>query len=379
MAKPPHPSLRTIAGAAGVCPMTVSLALRAHPSIPAVTRLRIQRLARTQGYRPDPTVAKLMRHLGTRRSARFRANLCALTPALPFVRPQGYLDRMLRSLRERADSLGYGFSIINLDDYAGPRSRLRRVLRGRGVEGIILTPMSEPRDLSPVLNWDEFSVVSVTPSVLQPHFHSVSPNHYDNMRCVCHELTQSGYRRIGLAIPADRDLRVRHRWSGAIAWHNLYGGATPIPPLIDESSGTDLDRARLRSWLGEYRPDVVVTDLVEEVLAETIRTALPPRSRPGIVGMSWPKPFADAGIDQKVEDIGVSAVELLAGMIQHGEKGAPETPRTTMVDGKWMQGSLPTAPSGRRFKNPASPPDGGLAAIAPGTPPSVRSRPFQSG
>jgi len=328
-------TLRTIAAASGVTPMTVSLALRQHPSIPASTRERIQRIARSQGYTPDPTIAKLMQHLGTRRALRHRANLCALTPVDPPMRPHGYLDRLLSSLRSRAESLGYAFSVVEMGGGASSPARLRRLLRGRGVEGIILTPMPEPRDLSGALAWEEFSVVSVTPSVVRPAFHMVSPNHYDNMLQACRELRSAGFERIGLALPEDRDQRVRNRWTGALAWHNLFGGGAALPLLVDPSSATSMDPKRLAEWIVKHRPDAIVTDFVERQVVKAAERAGSGAARPRVVAMSWPNPYADAGIDQQVEEIGSFAIERLAGLIQHGEKGVPRSPSTTMVDGRW--------------------------------------------
>lgn len=330
-----NPTLRSLAAEAGVSAMTVSLALRNHPSIPRTTRARLQALARERKYHPDPALAKLMRHLRQRRGLKLRANLCALTPASPYVRPHGYLERLHRSLRARAEALGFAFTLLDVGAEAISPARLRRLLRGRGVEGIILTPIREPRDLTHLLPWEEFSVVSVTPSVLQPVFHAVSPNHYDNMLCVCRSLTAAGFRRIGLALPEDRDRRVRHRWTGALAWHNLFAAAAPIPPLICPGSATSIDPGLLSAWLAQWTPDVVVTDFVERQIAERL-ASLGGAARPRLVAMSWPNPAADGGIDQKVEEIAAQAVDRLAGLIQNGERGIPVTPSTTMIDGAWV-------------------------------------------
>src|SRR3954467_6338095 len=53
-------SLRTIADEAKTSRMTVSLALRGHPSISAAQRKRVQKLARRLGYTPNPIVTNLM-------------------------------------------------------------------------------------------------------------------------------------------------------------------------------------------------------------------------------------------------------------------------------------------------------------------------------
>jgi LacI family transcriptional regulator len=208
------------------------------------------------------------------------------------------------------------------------------------VEGVLLTPMNEPRDLAELVDWSEFSVVSATPSVVQPLFHAVSPNHYDNMMKLCAGLSDLGYRRIGLAMPADRDERVHHRWTGALAWHQRFGRIGSVAPLLDHSSRTGMDEATLDRWLRRKRPDVVVTDLVERDVADAVRRVFPAANRPPVVGMNWHKAEAGAGIDQQVESLASIAIELVARMIQHGERGVPATPHTTLIDGKWMRGGL---------------------------------------
>lgn len=59
-------SLKTLAEAAGVSRTTVSLALRNHPRISESTRNRIQRIARQEGYHPNPDLRRLAADRGYR-------------------------------------------------------------------------------------------------------------------------------------------------------------------------------------------------------------------------------------------------------------------------------------------------------------------------
>jgi hypothetical protein len=70
-----------------------------------------------------------------------------------------------------------------------------------------------------------------------------------------------------------------------------------------------------------------------------------------MITMNWPDGAADAGIDQRGEQIGAAAVDLLAGMFTRGERGAPAVSSTTMVEGLWMAGNFaarPTPPAATR-------------------------------
>jgi hypothetical protein len=49
-------------------------------------------------------------------------------------------------------------------------------------------------------------------------------------------------------------------------------------------------------------------------------------------------PSPIAGIEERPEEIGATALELLAAMIQRGEKGVPAVPKVTMVEGRWIDG-----------------------------------------
>ena len=145
------PTLRSLAAEAGISPMTVSLALRNHPRIPVATRERIRKLAKQRGYTPDPQIAALMQHLRTRRPARLQSVIAALT-TMPGRRTNRYSEVIARSARERAAELGFGFDQILLGPYLDRAGSLNRVLRARGIDGVVMLPMIEPIELDELLD-----------------------------------------------------------------------------------------------------------------------------------------------------------------------------------------------------------------------------------
>ncbi len=339
---PAHrPTLRSLAAEAGVSPMTVSLALRNSREVSALTRKKIVRLAAARGYRPDPHVAKLMHHLRTRAPARFQANVVGLVQTwAPHRRAVGdYLGRLRAGLEARAAALGYAYSTVNLDEFRDG-AQLQRMLLSRGVEGIVVLPLLRATDLSRLLDWSAFSAVSTTPSLLAPGFHSVTPNHFDNTLAVCRALARAGFRRIGLALSRDWNERVKFRWTGGIAWQNLFGGTEPVTPLITELPGPDLEAAAFAAWLRREKPDAIITDASIRTTVAAVLAALPGRTRPKIITMNWPDAACDAGIDQRPAQVGAAAIDVLAGLITRGEKGVPTLPSTTMIEGSWRSGTL---------------------------------------
>src|SRR4051812_41990803 len=138
-----RPTMRSVAAAAGVSPMAVSLALRDDPSIPARTRTRIQRVAKAQGYRPDPVLTHLMQHLRSSRKTRAAANLAVFTPLqAPFT------QRLIAGAEARAARLGYALNRIDLSPFERQPGGLTRILLARGITGLLLAPAASPRDYS---------------------------------------------------------------------------------------------------------------------------------------------------------------------------------------------------------------------------------------
>ena len=319
--------------------MTVSLALRNSPEVSAATRRRLHRLAARRGYRPDPTLAKLMHHLRVQRPARFKASLCALKQAWTRERARewDYVSRLEAGLADRAEALGFGLTVLDLDEFAGP-GQLQRVLASRGIEGLVLLPLRSPCDLTDRLDWREFAIVTTTPSVSAPRFHGVMPHHFANMLEACGQLRLSGFRRIGLALTQEWEQRVHHRWSGGLAWHNLFGGTSPVAPFIDPHAGPNVTPVAFLAWIRRERPDVVLCETFDRAAFSALLAALPARRRPVVATLNWPNPPAVAGIDQRPERIGEVAVEVVAGMLLRGEKGVPALANTTMVDGVWKTG-----------------------------------------
>ena len=333
-------TLRSIAAEAGVSAMTVSLALRNRPEVSGPVRERLQRLAELRGYRADPIVARLMHRLRAHGPQRFRSVICGLAASWPKeLRIRGhYLERLHAGLTTQANRLGYGFELINADTYPTPR-RLTQVLASRGIEGIVVLPLREPGSLAHCLDWSRFATVSVASSLLAPSFHHVTPHHFDNMLRACAALRADGCRRIGLAISRNWDARVHHRWTGGIAWQNQFGGTEPVSPLLSTAQGLLLDPREFSAWLSRERPDAVISDTWDPALLAATVERLPLRRRPRIVSLNYPGPGAACGIDQRAEEIGRTAINILASLLTRGERGIPDSAHSTLVEGRWQAGN----------------------------------------
>lgn len=336
MPRPPsnRPSMRSLAKIAGVCPMTVSLSLRNHPSIPETTRERIRLIAENHGYKPDPLVGRLMRHLSAGAPQRQAALICAL--CLRFAHKQhGFAEDVLEGAKARAEELGFMLDRLWLDDTGLEPVRLKRLLRSRGVEAVLLLPMARPIDLTEVLDWGGLSAVATSATITAPHVHSVLPAQFGNMIALCAALKAEGCRRIGLATVKHQDVRVEHRAAAAVLWHNHEEGVPDVKPLIFKEWA--VDPAAFRAWYDRMRPDAIVADA--QAYLDEMRELIPARERSKIffalTTMPPREPARYAGMQEDARGIGAAAIEQLDWMYQHGERGIPASPRVTLVNGHY--------------------------------------------
>ncbi len=343
---PGEPTLRSIAQLAGVTATTVSMALRGHPRISAATRSRVEKIATAQGYRPDPTLNRLMQHLRQRGTTRLlKGSICALHATEWGNISSGYAEVVLEAARARAQALGFAFEVLGLEETIAHPGRMRRVLSNRGVEGLLILPLPKPMELPPYAEWEHFSVVAATYSVLKPDFHRVVPHQFNNSLLLCRRLVERGYRRIGLIINRTYETRVNHNCSAAVSWQSLLGGTEFVRPFLFGMG----DRADADAWFEEQQPDAII------VSGDTLRimglSGLELQRKLGVpvTCTSWFPGQDYPGIDEHPKDIGIKAVDVLASMILRNELGVPVTPTVTMIEGDW-HGLVPmaVAPAGRR-------------------------------
>ena len=330
-------TVRQVAALAGVSQMTVSRALRNQPRVAEKTRRKILTIAQGIGYRPDPEIAKLMHHLRNRRRPQFQSLICGLTNWPEEAKP-AYFQALLAGAERQARARGYGFSVRQCSSAERCGAGLQRMLLSQGVQGVMLLPQRPPFDLSALMNWDKFSVVAASLSVLGPEMNRVAPHHFSNTVRLCRELAALGYRRIGLVIDAEQDVRANRGFSAAMLSFGRYEAAEPVPPLIWEGELTEA----LISWFRHEQPDVLVAMSEDHVrlCARILRLKIPgpigfasTNVGPGNAGSGL-----IAGIDEQPEEIGAMSIDLLASMIERCIRGLPSCPASTLLAGLWRNG-----------------------------------------
>ncbi len=324
----PRVSIRDVAREVGVSIMTVSLSLRNNPKISEATRRRVQAAAKKLGYRPDPEVARLMTRLHHLRQTSDSPPM-AIVDLSPTRLPPGtedYCEMVRRGAVARAESLGYIATCFHRMDYEGDVRRLLKVLRYRGVRGILLLPPLRPVELPEGLDWAPFSVIVASYAITPLQFHRVVPHQFVDMCRLIKLLEGRGFRRIGAVFEDHYEERIQFHFTASLKLLD-YGDN-----ILRVKQQDSLSRADLVEWIKCKQPDALVCPF-----ALKLSDALPPESptfrRPVIISLRAVQGTTLSYWDERPEEIGSDAALLLAGMIQHNETGVPDSPRTSLVHG----------------------------------------------
>jgi LacI family transcriptional regulator len=333
---PERVSLRAIAEQAGVSRMTVSRALRRDPAVPSDTGRRVREIAQRLGYRPDPTLTRLMTALRERRRAGAPPVLAYLTAHEERAgwRWHPSQRRCFEGAARRATELGYKLEEFWAGEPGMTDARLSQIIWARGIEGVIVAPLPAPGRTFPDFNWALFSGVEIGYSLAQPALHRVCSHHVQGILLLTEKLRAAGYRRIGLAVSHNCDERVHHHWrAGYLAAQSLGGGNADLLCVTP-----DWNRAAFARWLQLRQPDALIT-IGPQVGAwlEALGFHVPRDLALAHLDVALGGPDA-TGIDQNVGLIGSAAVDLVGSLLHHQERGVPAVPRVTMIEGTFVPG-----------------------------------------
>ena len=334
-------SIRQIAKRAGFSPTTVSMALRNSPKISSATRVKIHRCARQLSYRPDAKVSELMARLRSNRNGRGEACFAVISfydSPRPWERTR-HTTRIYQGMTEQATALGYRLEPLLLRAPGMSPRRFRGILDARGIEGLLC--FGSP-DLSEELpdEFDHYAIVTVGSS-MKTSLHRVTSHMFNDMTQALNEVCQRGYRRPGLVLGHDADMRSQHMYLSAyLGWCNYAFAGAPIPVL--RVRGIEVET--LRPWLDRHQPDVLVfthsCDTVSQFAAvlhdQGVRV-------PDQIGVAVVAQILEgtgfSGMQQNHTVMGARAIELLVGRIMNHDFGIPTSPRIEMVESQWINGA----------------------------------------
>ena len=338
--------LKDLARDAGVSISTVSRALRNDPQIPEATCRRIQQVAENMGYRTNPFIANLMANIrrGDAENARIPLGLIVETRNHYFIETN-YYTRCIKGLEARAETLGYYLVHIPVKEDALRSIRAGlHMLRSRGIRGVIVAPLYIPGCDFSDIDWSGLATVTIGHSLAQPRMHRIATNDYFTIQRVLEELQPSKMNRIGYCMLRSTDSILNRAWlAGFKAYQHELPKREVIPVYQDDGFYRE---DRFRNWFTKYRPNVIIN--CRSVLSNWIQEW----------GFRIPEDVAMidlnrtserfAGIEQRIEIIGATAIDALVAQIHRNEFKLPSFGIETLIEGQWVEGrSFPPAEDSR--------------------------------
>lgn len=311
---------------------TVSRALSNHPRVSAATRELVQRAARELGYwPPDVTTVEANGVPDTHPNAR-RATIAAITDH-PADHEPIHVRALRRGAERAAEVLGYRFETFRAHVRERRYASLERSLRTAEVQSLLLLPSTNSVQITKYLDWSCFSVVTAAPDLFGPYFHQVGPDQLRNTRILVERLAARGGRHFGYVTSLTSVRTADRHLSATLAWLNAPHSAS----ALSFSCYTGTSGAGLREWVDRQQLDVIIVDTEQD--ADGILAQLGERQgrRVSIVLNEHTGTTRYAGINPRYEAIGYAALQQLHVRIQSGEKGVPEIPTMTTLQGSWVE------------------------------------------
>lgn len=330
--------LKDIAKEAGLSVAAVSMALKDDSTIAAKTIERVKRVARDMGYAPDPALSALSAY---RTRLKVRSDFSVIGMVTNWSERDSWSQReeskeVIRGAKKRAMELGYSLQVLWAREAGASPKRFTQILKARGIRGLILAPF-EDNDEVLDMDWNHFSVVTISRPSNYEFFHHLVQNHYMDMTRCWGFLSERGYSRVGLIVEREFALRWKHQWEAA----HLYGCSrgkkegAPIPILEVEG---DNEVEMIRDWLKRFKPDAVINRSAHFHDALAAEKMSCPKDI-GYVSLNVNDDIENAtGIRHRRDVIGAMAVDALNNLLHRNAKGPNDVITGTQVDGVWEEG-----------------------------------------
>ncbi|MDB6113309.1 MAG: kdgR [Lacunisphaera sp.] len=335
-------TMQVVADHVGYSKNTVSLALRGDPSIPAATRDLIRKAADQLGYQPNALVSHLIAQLRAGRTARFQAKLALVNAHRDpkAFRTHATIPAYVLGCERRGLKLGYTFDHFWLHDPKLKAESWLRILRARGIQGIIIVGLMDDNRLPPALKdvWAALPCVVTGVRTREPALSFSCVDHHDLVIQAFERALALGYQRPALVVEERIDRLVEGRFSGAMLTAQQALPATRRVPAflrIQEARG---NRKGFHEWLDRHEPDVLLS-LYNVVFPWLKEHGLRVPHDVGVIQLEWRESHAEiTGMNQHNDAVGEAAVDMVVGQIHRNETGIPEFPRATLIGASWVEG-----------------------------------------
>ena len=337
------PNQREIASILGISQTAVSMALRGDRRISAEIRQKVQEAARRLGYHSNAYVNVLMSRIRSGRKFSDKGIIAMLvdSPSQEAWHRIGSYRLFHQGILRRGEELGFRVETFFLPAETDA-TKMDRTLYSRGIQGLIFAPPYRGNRMLN-LHWNRYAAVGVGFGWEDQDLDRVAFHSESNYIIAFNALVALGYRRIGTPT---HNIFVSHPYQG-IKWFTGYLECQSRIPRMDR---IPLCRcpfdpypdgvAVLQKWYEKWCPDALVTiNGHEHEWLTAMGLRIPKDVGLACLGSPWNPELADfARIDEKAEEVGATALELVASKIARNEYGLPKHPKITMIEGVWTHG-----------------------------------------
>jgi LacI family transcriptional regulator len=303
----------------------------------AATRNRVQRLAEKAGYQTNPLLGAALSAVRRGRHRHYRGTLALIDVVDANPSQYALFHREIAiGAENRAQELGFQTELfwVGPEAPALPLTRLPGMLHARGILGAVLLPFNIAKDFS-AFDFSRIAAVQMDHCLIQPHLHTILPDHYISMIHSLERLTERGYRRIGLCLESRKDDRIKGKWTAAFqAFFRMRAEASAVPAFV----APQITEAGFETWFKRYRPDVVVGH-VQDMIAWLENHGVKVPADAGFFNLNLTERTGPCGgLDLAPRRLGAIAVESVVAMLHRQERGIPEYPQTITLEAAWVDG-----------------------------------------
>lgn len=326
------PTLRTLAAELGVSAITVSRALRGHPTVRPALRAKIERLAKRRGYQADPVRAAVLGSLRRRDEPRYLE-----TVAFVWTHRESSADAEFEGVREQAAALGYKVEVVRPWVSALSERDVSRILWSRGIRGVLLAPNHSSAHPRYDLEWERFSTVLIGSSLVNTGLARVLRDYYQDTKRAVERVRARGFTRPGLVLENSIHERTDRRYAAAFAQHAVRASAAAaaLTHIVDSTAPVSRQRQAFDRWFAKNRPDAVLADF--QPCAHWLQENCP-RNPPPCVRLALRDGDDNAlGIRPDFKRIGAEAMTMLDGLLRTRRGGPHAHPVSLLVPGAWQE------------------------------------------
>ncbi|MDF7801629.1 LacI family DNA-binding transcriptional regulator [Pontiellaceae bacterium B1224] len=328
---------KDIARAVGISHVAVSKALKGQRGVSEETRARVLKKADELGYVPDPRLAVLSQYRHNSKTKPVQAELAWLNL---WKHPEKLCKYDVFNLYRKGAAAGakrLGFRLQEFSAADVSMQRLDTILKTRNIQGILIPPVYDHVNGWDSFPWSDYATVLLGRRHPYPKTHFVSSAQTANTILAFNRMSELGYKRIGFTCEL---LDERYFGAGFYWAQRRLPLNRQLPELMFKSEESDeKQKAKLEKWIRKHRPDAILNDYgrLHPMLME-LGYRIPEDI--GLAGTGINDSTLDAGIDQNPYEIGRTSIRILTSLIADRNFGIPETISETLIEGKWIDGSM---------------------------------------